>query len=125
MRIYIALIAVILVMSLAVKLSDMKAERKEKVIALVSMLLIFLLLALKKDTVGIDIAGYKRDYINSQFLAWGASMGHFEAGYVTLTMVFSKAGISFQGFAAFLYFVWCSAIYLLIRNIQPMRCCLF
>lgn len=117
MSVYILLIILVLVLSLGAKSSNLEKEKQEKVIAFGSMLMIFLLLALKKDTVGIDIPGYKDLYIEAGFMEWGDySLYHFEEGYVILTMLFSKMGIGFQLFAAFLYFIWCTAIYLLIRK---------
>ena len=117
MEIYIILIMLVLALPLVTKCLNIERSRREKIIAFTSMLMIFLLLALKKDTVGIDIAGYKKAYDASQYFNWdNYSYYHFEKGFVFLMMIFSKAGISFQGFAAFLYIIWCSAIYLLIHR---------
>lgn len=79
------------------------------------MLLIFLLLALKKETVGIDIAGYKKQYALCAGMPWkDFSYVYFENGYLLLTKLFSKTGVPFQVFNMAVYAFACNAIYRLI-----------
>lgn len=117
MAIYIILIAYI--PALAVFLSHVTADevKRERLILRLGMLAIFLLLALKKDTVGIDIIGYKQQYLLSAAVPWGnTSYVYFEPGYIQLMKVFSKLGLDFQIFAAAIYAVCCSAYYRFIER---------
>lgn len=117
---YIAFITVELLVALGIKLIIPNKQHQERLIAGIGMFLIFLLLALKKDTVGVDIIGYKEQYEIAGLKEWN-NFGYvyFEPGYLLLTKIFAKLGVSFQLFAAVLYAVLCHAVYLLIRRYSP------
>lgn len=92
-------------------------QKREKAILLFAVSAIFLILALKKYTVGIDVPGYRAMYLKSRFVAWGdAKFVYFERGFILLMQMFSKAGLDFQVFSAALYFVMCLALFLFIQK---------
>ena len=112
MAIYIILIAYILAMALLLSHFIADEKKREQIILQLGMLAIFLLLALKKDTVGIDIIGYKEQYILSADVPWNnTGYVYFEPGYIQLMKVFSKLGLDFQIFAGAIYAVCCNAYY--------------
>ena len=114
---YIFLIVLQIIQSLFFKYVISDKEKQERRIAQVGMFLIFLLLALKKETVGIDILGYSEQYENAKFAAWDDfGYVYFEWGYQLINKLFAKAGLSFQLFTVVLYALWCHSIYLLIRK---------
>lgn len=120
MSAYIGLITIFLFFATFIKTKVSSKERQELYIARFGMVLIFLLLALKAETVGIDIAGYKSQYKLTLLQEWGDfSHLHFEPGYVATTMLFAKLGIPFQCFMAVVYGFWCHAIYSLIKKFSP------
>ena len=117
MTIYILLI--VYVLALYVFSAAVMADRthRETFILRMGMLAIFLLLALKKETVGIDIVGYREQYDLSAIVAWqDTNYVYFEPGYIQLMKVFSKAGLDFQVFAACIYAVCCGAYYRFARR---------
>jgi len=117
---YIVLIVAELFLALWIKLIIPNKVRQEHLIAGIGMFLIFLLLALKKDTVGIDIASYKEQYEIAGLMPWSNfTYVYFEKGYLFLTKLFSKSGASFQLFMAFFYGIFCHSIYLLIKRFSP------
>lgn len=117
MAIYLILIAIEIVLALFVKVSFSSKAFQERIIAKVGMFLVFLLLALKADTVGIDILGYKSQYELAGLMPWNDfSYVYFEKGYLFLTKLFAKLGVSFQLFTILLYAFWCYAVYLLIKK---------
>lgn len=120
MVIYIALIIVELLFAFGIKLTIPYKQKQEQLIAGIGMFLVFLLLALKKDTVGIDIAGYKEQYEIAALMPWrNFDYVYFEKGYLLLTKFFAKAGVSFQMFMAMLYALLCDAVTRLIRRYSP------
>ncbi len=118
MWMYIGLILVILLASgFFGTLYKGNHEKREKAILLFGIILIFLLLALKKDTIGIDIAGYEEAYEESALHTWlDTDWIYFESGYTILMQFLVFRGVSFQAFTALLYLVLCSALYLFIRT---------
>lgn len=113
MAMYIILIAYILLVTLVAAYVVPDARKRQLVILRLGMFAIFLLLALKKDTVGIDISGYKEQYLLSAAVPWSnTSYVYFEPGYIQLMKLFSKPGIDFQLFAAVIYGVCCYAYYM-------------
>lgn len=117
---YIGLIIVELLLAFGIKLGVPDKRRQEQLIAAIGMFLIFLLLALKKDTVGIDIIGYKEQYEIAGLMEWkDFHYVYFEPGYLLLTKIFAKLGLPFQFFTVMVYGVFCYAIYLLIRRFSP------
>lgn len=118
MLIYFLLIAYILILPLIVSPFVGGNKRKTQVFtALFGMLAVFLLLALKGTSVGIDIKGYEEQYYLSRIVSWdNFHYVYFENGYILIEKIFSKAGIPFQWFAAIIYFLECSSIGLLIAK---------
>lgn len=117
MTIYIILILYILLLPLLAAHVIHDVRTRERFVLRLGMLAIFLLLALKKDTVGIDILGYKEQYLISAAVPWrDVSYVYFEPGYIQLMKLFSKAGLDFQVFAAVIYAVCCSAYYKFIER---------
>ena len=117
---YYLLIAIELALALCIKLIAPNKAKQEKLIAQLGMFLIFLLLALKAESVGNDIAGYKRQYEIAAIMPWANfDYVYFEKGYLLLTKFFSKVGISFQMFTMVLYALLCHSVTLLIRKFSP------
>lgn len=107
----------ILLLCFSIKLIVKEKERQERIILAVGMIAIYLILALKKETVGIDISGYARQYAVSRNVAWGNySYVYFEAGFVFLMKLFSEIGVSFQLFMALIYGFFCVTMYHFIRK---------
>ncbi len=116
MGIYLGLIAYILVLPLVVRLFVKSPMRQRNAIAFWGMLAIFLILALKGN-VGSDIPGYRQQYYISATKAWSdVDYVYFEAGYITLTKVFSKLGLDFQVFMIFVYALACWTMYQFIKR---------
>ncbi len=110
MAIYILLILYLLALPVVFVYLIPDRKKRERVILRLGMAAIFLLLALKKETVGIDIAGYKQQYLLSAAMPWAnTDYVYFEPGYIQLMKLFSKAGLDFQVFAAAIYAVCCGA----------------
>lgn len=119
MQIYLFLIAFLLITAFICKSLISDNEKAEKTILKIGILAIFLILSLKKETVGIDIIGYKEQYLISQFKSWGnVDYVYFETGYIQLMKLFSKAGISFQWFTVFIYALLCTALYFFIKTVS-------
>lgn len=104
MTVYLGLIAALILFSLLIKATVPERRRQEKIILFWSMAAVFLLLALKKDTVGIDIPGYEAQFQISAGTAWlDLDYVYFEKGYILLMKLFSKNGLSFRLFTAAIY----------------------
>ena len=117
MIIYFVLIGYVLVLPLIVRLFTSNSTKIQTFVALFGMLGVYLVLALKAPTVGIDIAGYSEQYYIAKTVPWSNfDYVYFEKGYILLEKVFSKIGFSFQAFTMILYGVECSAWYLLIKK---------
>ena len=122
MIIYFVLIGYVLVLPLIVRLFTSNSAKIQSFVALFGMLGVYLVLALKAPTVGIDIAGYSDQYYIAKTVPWSNfDYVYFEKGYILLEKVFSKIGFSFQTFTMILYGVECSAWYLLIKK-QSRSC---
>lgn len=92
-------------------------SKRQRFILWMGMMAIFLLLALKKETVGSDIVGYKREYLHSASMSWkNTGYMYFEAGFIQLMKLFSKLHIPFQVFTAMIYAVCCNAYYRFIKK---------
>ena len=112
MTIYILLIIYVLALKIAAACIIPDKAKQEQRILQFGMLAIFLLLALKGDTVGIDIVGYREQYEISAGVAWAdTDYVYFEWGYIQLMKLFSKAGIPFQVFMIAIYGFCMSAYY--------------
>lgn len=116
MEIYLGLVLYILLLPFLTAPFCKTEDSHNKAIALWGVAAIYLLLALKGD-VGSDISGYKEQYIISASKAWtDIDYVYFEPGYITLTKLFSKSGVSFQGFMVRVYMFACIALYQFIRK---------
>jgi hypothetical protein len=92
-------------------------QKREQTVLRIGMFLIFLLLALKKETVGVDIMGYMQEYEASAAVAWSnTSYVYFEWGYIQLMKLFSKMGLSFQVFTILIYAFSMYAYYRFIQR---------
>ena len=112
MAVYWCLILFVLLSSLLTKASIRDSHRLEKIILFWSLLALFLLLALKKETVGCDIAGYREQYLLAADIAWSDfDYVYYEKGYILLMKLFSKSGAPFGLFTGFLYGLLCLAYY--------------
>ena len=119
MIIYYILIGYVLVLPLIVSFFTQDKAKIQNFVALFGMLGVFLVLALKAPTVGIDILGYREQYLISKEVPWGDfDYVYYEKGYILLEKIFSKIGFSFQLFTVFLYGTECLACYLLIRKLS-------
>lgn len=117
MAIYIGLIVYILALPAIVGIFCRDQDKKNKYVTILGMVAIFLLLALKADTVGIDIPGYKSIYEITANKAWGNyDYVYFENGYIFLMKVFNSIGASFQTFMVFVYALASLSMYIFIRK---------
>lgn len=117
MAVYLGLLLFLMVLHLLVRSAVRDRRRQEAVLLALGLLAIFLLLALKKDTVGTDIPGYKAQYLLSAAVDWkDFDFVYFEKGYILLMKLFSKAGIPFGVFCAAIYGLLCRAYYRFLRR---------
>lgn len=111
MAIYFGLITLVLLTTCFFNCTEFNPAIRQKKIAFVGMLAIFLLLSLKAPSVGIDISGYRQQYYIAKVMPWrDFDYVYFEKGYILLEKFFSKLGVSFQLYTIFLYgfetFAW-------------------
>lgn len=118
MDIYITQLALVLIISFVVNNQrNLRQETKKKIILGCSIAIMWLVCALKKETVGIDIYGYKKIYEESRQWPWfGFHNVYFEKGYTLLMQVFSKNGVDFQIFNAFVYVVIYVPWYIFLKH---------
>ena len=100
------LIAILLSSALVQNGAKRSFEQKRKLILKIGIFILWIMCALKHESVGIDIEGYKRVYEESARWEWfDYSKVYFEEGYILLMQLFSKNGLSFQAFNIFIYTV--------------------
>ncbi len=117
MIIYFILLAYIFLLPLVLQPIIPDYDKRQKWIAFLGVAFIFLIFSLKSPTVGSDIMGYREQYYISRYMSWSNNdYVFFETGYILLEKFFSKLGVSFQLFAALIYFVECLALYLFISK---------
>lgn len=117
MSIYVFLVSYIVIFPIILKSVFRNHHTYRKAVALWGMFAVFLLLSLKAPSVGMDIWGYKREYELARFQSWLSwDYVYFESGYIFLNKLFSKLGVSFQLFTAFLYGFTCFAWYKIIKK---------
>ncbi len=117
MLIYCLLLVFWVGLCLVVKLSPAPRQRGERVLLALGMAVLFLLLALKKDTVGVDIPVYRQQYDLAAAKAWGDfDYVYFEKGYVLLTKLFAKSRLPFFCFTGAIYGLLCFAYYRYLRR---------
>jgi len=116
MLVYILLLLYLFVVWVISNLLYKTKAKREKYVLVAVMWAVFLLLALKADSVGIDIQGYKAQYELTENVTWNDwDYVYFEKGYVLLMKIFAKINIPFQIFMALIYGVSCWAIYFFIK----------
>lgn len=104
MTVYLGLLVLWVVLSLAVYASPLPREKGQRLLLILGITALFLLLALKKDTVGRDILGYRQQYRIAGTMPFrDFDYVYFEKGYLLLTKLFAKAGLSFRCFTAAVY----------------------
>lgn len=105
MLIYIYLLVYILIVAVVSKVLFKKPEKQKVFCIIISMLAIYLVLALKAPSVGRDIEGYKRMYESFKYASWNNyDLYWTETGYEFLQMFFTHIlKFDFQGFAACIY----------------------
>lgn len=117
MAIYFGLIGLILGLPAVLYFTGISEERKNKIVLRCSVIAIFLLLALKNDTVGSDISGYKEQYLLCKIVPWdNYSYVYYEHGYLFITKLFAKLGFSFQFFTVIVYAFVCVSLYLFVKR---------
>lgn len=98
------LIAILLSSALVQNGAKRSFEQKRKLILKIGIFILWIMCALKHESVGIDIEGYKRVYEESARWEWfDYSKVYFEEGYILLMQLFSKNSLSFQVFNVFVY----------------------
>lgn len=123
MTIYFCLIGYILLLPVFFNLIKPDAACKQKKIAFWGMFGIFLVLALKSPSVGVDIAGYREQYYLAETMPWNDfGYVYFETGYILLEKIFSKLNVSFQLFTVILYSFSAFSWYKLISKYSTDSC---
>ena len=105
MLIYIYLLVYILIVAVISKVLFKKPGKQKVFCLILSMLAIYLVLALKSPSVGRDIEGYKEMYESFKGASWSNyDLYWTEPGYEFLEMFFNNIlKFDFQGFAACVY----------------------
>ncbi|MBQ7500458.1 MAG: EpsG family protein [Clostridia bacterium] len=117
MAIYIILLIYILVLPFVIRAVSPNEQTLEKKVAFWGMLAVFLLLALKNTSVGIDTKGYEQQYYIARITEWERwNYVYFERGYIFLQKFFSKLDLSFGWFTALVYAFECFVFYKLIAK---------
>lgn len=77
----------------------------------------YLMLALKAETVGSDISGYGEWYVYTKSVPFGDfSYCYMEKGYLLLMKIGNMIGLSFQGFEAVIYGIAILSMYYFLKN---------
>lgn len=117
LAIYFGLIGLVLGLPAVLYFAEISEERKNKIVLRCSVIAVFLLLALKNETVGSDISGYKEQYMLCKIMPWdNYSYVYYEHGYLFITKLFAKLGFSFQLFTVVIYAFVCMSLYLFIKR---------
>ena len=123
MTIYFCLIGYILLLPLLFNLNNSDAVSKQKKIAFWGMFGVFLVLALKSPSIGVDMEGYQKQYNLAKTVSWNDfGFVYFETGYILLEKIFSKLNVSFQLFTAILYCFSSFSWYKLISKYSTDSC---
>jgi len=94
-----------------------KGKKAEETALKILLFIMYLLLALKAETVGSDISGYKEWYEYTGTLPFNNfSYCYMENGYLLLMKMGNIVGLSFQAFEAIIYAVALLPLYFFIRN---------
>ena len=99
-------------------LSSINNKQKAQETALrILMFLMYLMLALKAESVGSDISGYGEWYnITKSMPFWDFSYCYMENGYLLLMKMGNMIGLSFQGFEAVIYGIAILSMYYFLKN---------
>ena len=95
-----------------------KNRRNAQDVALkILLFLMYLILALKSETVGSDISGYREMYVHYGSVPFNDfSYSSMEIGYIFLMKLGNIIGLSFQGFEAVLYAITIIPMYYFIKR---------
>jgi hypothetical protein len=120
MIIYIVYLG-LLVVAFAFSNWRLKGNKRQKLYeALFASILLFLIFALKNNSVGIDIQSYATAYSANKVAAFtDYSQSLMDAGFITLLKIFAKANIPFQVFLGFIYFIICVCLFYSTLKLSP------
>lgn len=98
--------------------SYIKNKQKAQELSLkILLLLMYLMLALKAETVGSDIRGYGELYVFTKLVPFGDfSYCYMESGYLLLMKLGNMIGLSFQGFEAVIYGITILSMYYFLKK---------
>jgi hypothetical protein len=120
MGIYLGLVCFLLFTSLITKSTKsllFDYPKQEKLILKLNIFAMFLVCALRKETVGTDMLGYKEMYELVGIMPWfDFDFVYYEKGYMLLTQVLAKLGCSFQMFLVIIYAFIFFALYYFIKR---------
>lgn len=117
MAVYPGLIFLWVALSVLVKASPLPREKGRRLLLILGISALFLLLALKKDTVGLDTLGYRQQYRIAATVPWDDfDYVYFEKGYIFLMKLFSKSGLPFRCFTGAIYGLLCLGYYRFLRK---------
>lgn len=117
MGIYLGLVGFLFLTTLIERSRIDNFAKQEKNILKLNTFAMFLVFALRKETVGIDMSGYKQMYELVGNLSWSDfNFVYFEKGYILLTKVFAKLGCSFQLFLIVIYAFISLSLYYFIKR---------
>lgn len=122
MQIYLVLVAAI---TLLVFLEELGGTfRGHNIPFKLGILFVFVILALKKSTVGIDMPGYERNYYICSLMPWDDyDWAYFEPGYMLLMKVSSKLlGLDFHSFCVIVYLFIMLSLYFFLKKYSERPC---
>ncbi len=116
MSIYLGLLAFIFFLALVFH-RESAGEKGKNLFLFYSFLAIFLIYALRAETVGRDLPGYAEAYRMTRHISFfNFDYLYFEKGYLLLMKLFTVANIPFQWFLAFVSAVILAPIYIYIKK---------
>lgn len=117
MAIYLFYLSLIFLVPFICSLSIEDRNKSQLTTLRILMFLMYLMLALKAETVGSDIRGYGEWYEESKYVPFGDfTYCYMENGYILLMQICIRLGLSFQAFEAILYAIFIIPLYYLIKN---------
>ncbi len=120
MAIYLIYFSLIIIIPFFCSAINKDRKKAQNIALKILMGLMYLLLALKAETVGSDISGYKEWYETTKDVPFSDfSYCYMEDGYLLLMKIFNVLDFSFQGFAAVLYAIIIIPLYALIKRYSP------
>ena len=90
----------------------------------IGILMVFVVLALKNSTVGIDMPGYERNYYICSEMPWDDfDWAYFEPGYMLLMKISSKLlRLDFQAFCIIVYLFITLSLYFFLKKYSERPC---